>query len=101
MPKDPLQNRDTPTLADSLKSYEPFGGRPLQLSLLRFANQHGGPGISTPADAGASYYCPECEKNVRGVSLPGGPIVRCPLCGHEPGMLTLGTGPNQEVKTND
>lgn len=91
--KDPLDDIEFPTLAEQIEPYRQFGDTELALSLLSFAKHYGTPGISRPADVGADYHCPDCEENVRGVSRPSGGVVACPLCGEEPGMLTLGKGP--------
>lgn len=90
---DPLDGLEMPTLAERIEPYRRYGDTELALSLWHFEKCNGGPGISAPAAAGFDYHCPDCEENVRGVTKPNGNVVGCPLCGAEPGMLTLGRGP--------
>lgn len=91
--KDPLDEIEHPTLAEQIAPYRKYGDTALAISLWSFERKFGGPGLSRPCVKGADYYCPNCEENVRGVSRPSGKVVACPLCGEEPGMLTLGKGP--------
>lgn len=91
---DPLDDIEGPTLAEQLEPYRKYDNPELAVSLLSY-EKFGGPGLpSAPAKgATADYHCPDCEENVRGVSRRDGHVVACPLCGCEPGMLTLGKGP--------
>lgn len=91
--KDPLEGYEPPPLKEQIEPYEHFGDAELAVTLLAFGKKFGGPGIATPADAGASYHCPNCEENVRAVTRSTDSVLRCPLCGELPGMLTLGEGP--------
>lgn len=103
---DPLDALERPTLAEQIEPYRAYGDSELALSLLAFHKQFavtvgalGSPADRTtfdvrcrPADAGATFACPDCEEVVRGVSIPGVGVSRCPLCGETPGMLELGRG---------
>lgn len=89
---DPLDNLKRPTLAEQVAPYAVYGDAELALSLLAYERQYGGPGFSAPATAGFDYHCPDCEENVCGV-MTTETVVACPLCGRDPGMLTLGRGP--------
>lgn len=91
---DPLDDLEMPTLREQLEPYRYLGDAELELTLLGFSKQFGGPGIARPADCGADYHCPECGENVRGVS-GSGTVLACPICGEQPGMLTLGRGPER------
>lgn len=94
MATDPLDELSIPSLKDQLEPYEYVGNAELELALLAFAKKFGDPGIATPAAALADYRCPECRQTVRGVSRGTDSVLLCPICGHQPGALTLG----REVK---
>lgn len=94
MVDDPLDWIEHPTLAEQIEPYRKYGDTALALSLLTYEKHYGGPGRpGVPANCGFDYHCENCEENVRGVSRPSAQVVACPLCGEEPGMLTLGKGP--------
>ena len=93
MTTDPLEDLDLPTLAERIEPYRDYGDSELALSLWHFERRFGGAGLAAPADTGYDYHCSECETNVRGISAPDGRIMACPICGTEPGALTLGRGP--------
>lgn len=102
---DPLDEIQVPTLAEQIAPYRKYGDTELALALLHFQKQEGigvpaltdGSSMSRfcvnsqPANAGATFYCEECEENVRQVSRPDN-LVFCPLCRQRPGMDTLGRG---------
>jgi len=92
--KDPLEGYEPPPLSEQIEPYRPFGDDELAVTLLAFEKRFGGPGrTGAVADVGASFYCPNCEENVRSISRPNGPVSTCPLCGEMPGALVLGEGP--------
>lgn len=106
--EDPLDGIEPPPLIDQIAPYRKYGDTELAVSLLAFGKREGagvpmlrdsGESIGTfqvnsqPAAAGADYFCENCEENVRGVSRSASTILTCPLCGEQPGMLTLGRGP--------
>lgn len=103
---DPLDALDHPTLAECIEPYRKYGDTELAVALLAFGRRFsaGVPSLKRgelgqfavrgqPANVGFDYYCPDCEENVRGVRRPSESLLACPLCGEEPGMLTLGRGP--------
>ena len=90
---DPLENIEHPTLAERIEPYRRYGDPALALYLWHYEKYYGDCGIASPAVRGADYHCPDCEENVRAVSLPDGQVLRCPLCGETPGLLTIGAGP--------
>lgn len=92
---DPLDDpvSEPPSLREQVEPYLKYGDAELAVSLLNFQKRFGGPGIARPALRGADYHCPECEVNVRGVSRSAETLLSCPICGTQPGMLTLGSGP--------
>lgn len=90
--EDLVESIDHPTYAEQVRPYKKFGDGELAVSLYMFARKFGGPGIGSPAARGADYHCPECDADVRGVSIDG-EVLLCPMCHHQPGLLTLGTGP--------
>lgn len=89
---DPLDPYRLPTLAEQIELYRRYGDTELAIALLNY-EWFGQGSANSPADVGADFHCPNCEENVRGVSRPRGPYCACPLCGDEPGMLVLGSGP--------
>lgn len=92
--KDPLDLNEPPSLAEQIEPYREFGDAELAISLLKYQRSFGGPGLpSAAADVGYSFYCPNCEENVRSISRPNGEVSICPLCHELPGMLALGEGP--------
>lgn len=97
-PLDDLED-DYPSLAEQVEPYQKYGDDELAVALLMYQRQHSAPGLNgharfgSPAAAGATFECPNCEVNVRSVSKPNGPFTRCPCCGENPGMLALGRGP--------
>jgi hypothetical protein len=91
--KDPLDGLEPPTLAEQIETYRKYGDAELAVTLLTFAKCYGGCGLSSPAKQGFDIWCPTCEENVRTVTKPGGPVCTCPLCGNQPGLLVLGSGP--------
>lgn len=93
-PKDPLDGYEPPPLAEQIEPYRDYGDDELAVALLAFERSFGGPGISAPCKRGADYHCPNCEADVRGITLDG-QVLRCPLCGETPGALTIGTGPKE------
>lgn len=94
MTDDPLDGMQrAPPLRDQLAPYLGFGDAELAVSLLAYQKMHPTQAFGSPADVGADYHCPDCEKDVRGVSRPDDPGRRCPICGELPGMLVLGRGP--------
>lgn len=106
---DPYDLIEHPPLADKIEPYRKYGDTELALSLLGFQNQNAVavPSIDRPEDhsifavrcqpanAGFTYYCEQCEENVRGVTRPGVGVLNCPLCGKQAGMLELGRGPQK------
>ena len=90
---DPLDALEHPTLREQVEPYLRYGSAELAIYLLHFEKSFGGPGLHAPANVGAEFHCPQCKENVRSIARPGGPFMACPLCGLEPGMLTLGRGP--------
>lgn len=103
--KDPLDAIEHPTLAERIKPYRKYGDSELALSLLHFQQreQIGIPSLnrdsksfevdSQPANVGYEFECPNCNENVRSVSIPNKGLTLCPLCLQNPGMLALGKGP--------
>lgn len=103
---DPYDDLEQPTLAEEIEPYRAYGDTELALSLLAFHRQHavaigtlGSPADRMtfdvrcrPADVGADFHCPDCDKTVRAVSRPDGGVCRCPLCGDTPSMVALGRG---------